>query len=104
MMTNEGGHYCSKKSDDICGDVCGQVFFLFFLFSIFFVLYLDFCKTENPIHRIVDLLGSIFCFLSWVLGIFGFWENVGKKTNFKILDLGFSLLYTRTIKDNYFGL
>lgn len=25
MMTNEGGHYCSKKTDDICADVCGQV-------------------------------------------------------------------------------
>ncbi|XP_031280086.1 glutathione S-transferase zeta class-like isoform X2 [Pistacia vera] len=24
MMSNEGGHYCSKKSDDICCDVCGQ--------------------------------------------------------------------------------
>ncbi|KAJ0097024.1 hypothetical protein Patl1_27467 [Pistacia atlantica] len=24
MMSNEGGHYCSKKSDDICCDVCRQ--------------------------------------------------------------------------------
>ncbi|KAI9170217.1 hypothetical protein LWI28_024646 [Acer negundo] len=24
IMSNEGGHYCSKKSDDVCGDVCGQ--------------------------------------------------------------------------------
>jgi beta-1,4-mannosyl-glycoprotein beta-1,4-N-acetylglucosaminyltransferase len=24
MMSNEGGHQCSKKSDDVCGDVCGQ--------------------------------------------------------------------------------
>ncbi|KAF2307053.1 hypothetical protein GH714_024571 [Hevea brasiliensis] len=24
MMGENGGHYCSKKTDDICGDVCGQ--------------------------------------------------------------------------------
>lgn len=24
MMGETGGHYCSKKTDDICGDVCGQ--------------------------------------------------------------------------------
>ncbi|KAJ0082216.1 hypothetical protein Patl1_11634 [Pistacia atlantica] len=24
MMSNEGGHYCSKTSDDICCHVCGQ--------------------------------------------------------------------------------
>lgn len=26
MMAETGGHYCNKKTDDICGDVCGQVF------------------------------------------------------------------------------
>ncbi|KAK4275311.1 hypothetical protein QN277_018417 [Acacia crassicarpa] len=25
MMGEAGGHYCSKKTDDLCGDVCGQV-------------------------------------------------------------------------------
>ncbi|CAN1295479.1 hypothetical protein LINPERPRIM_LOCUS22839 [Linum perenne] len=25
MMGENGGHYCSKKTDDICADVCGQV-------------------------------------------------------------------------------
>jgi hypothetical protein len=24
-MNENGGHYCSKKSDDICDDICGQV-------------------------------------------------------------------------------
>ncbi|CAN1312954.1 Beta-1,4-mannosyl-glycoprotein 4-beta-N-acetylglucosaminyltransferase [Linum perenne] len=24
MMGENGGHYCSKKTDDFCGDVCGQ--------------------------------------------------------------------------------
>lgn len=24
MMMSEGGHYCTKKTDDICGDLCGQ--------------------------------------------------------------------------------
>lgn len=24
MMNENGGHYCSKKSDDICDDICGQ--------------------------------------------------------------------------------
>ncbi|KAG6654946.1 hypothetical protein CIPAW_05G181200 [Carya illinoinensis] len=24
MMGETGGHYCNKKTDDICGDVCGQ--------------------------------------------------------------------------------
>lgn len=25
MMGEAGGHYCSKKTDDICGGVCSQV-------------------------------------------------------------------------------
>lgn len=25
MMGEGGGHYCSKKTDDYCADVCGQV-------------------------------------------------------------------------------
>lgn len=25
MMSETGGHYCSKKTDDICADICGQV-------------------------------------------------------------------------------
>lgn len=42
-----GSHYCSKKTDDICGDAYDEVnlappfFFLFFLFcSSFFLLLL----------------------------------------------------------------
>ena len=39
MLGSEGDHYCSKKTDDICGDVCGQVFSLPFFF-FFFLFYL----------------------------------------------------------------
>ena len=24
-VRDSGGHYCPKKTDDLCGDVCGQV-------------------------------------------------------------------------------
>lgn len=36
MMGEGGGHYCSKKTDDICADVCGQVS----TSSIFFSLHI----------------------------------------------------------------
>lgn len=35
MMGEGGGHYCSKKTDDICGNVCGQVLYFLFLFLKF---------------------------------------------------------------------
>ncbi|KAF5789793.1 hypothetical protein HanXRQr2_Chr09g0375421 [Helianthus annuus] len=25
-MAEGGSHYCSKKSDDICGDICNEVY------------------------------------------------------------------------------
>ena len=35
MMNEGGGHYCPKKTDDICGDVCGQVLYYFDPFFMF---------------------------------------------------------------------
>lgn len=32
-----GSHYCSKKSDDICGSACDEVKFLCFLFVCMYV-------------------------------------------------------------------
>lgn len=34
MVAEGGSHYCSKKTDDICGDACDEVLFL--LFADFF--------------------------------------------------------------------
>lgn len=55
MMGETGGHYCNKKSDDICGNVCGQVWFLIlsfrsvclFLFYFFMVLGICLVAEEN---------------------------------------------------------
>jgi hypothetical protein len=42
MMGETGGHYCNKKSDDICGNVCGQVWFFIFSFRQIFCLFVSF--------------------------------------------------------------
>lgn len=65
MLGSEGGHYCSKKTDDICGDVCGQVFSLrsYFSFSSF------------PISPFL-FFGSVDLFLQASLAIFSFFSTV----------------------------
>lgn len=64
MMSENGGHYCSKKTDDICGDVCGQVFSLLsWVLIIFSICFQLFIRTE------LDLFVRIFIlwFRSFVL-------------------------------------
>lgn len=41
MMSEGGGHYCSKKTDDICGDVCGQVLSISLLLSFFWIFFFE---------------------------------------------------------------
>lgn len=40
MMAEGGSRYCSKKTDDICGDACDEVFFPFLAYSLY--IYDDF--------------------------------------------------------------
>ncbi|CAN1339858.1 hypothetical protein LINPERPRIM_LOCUS38642 [Linum perenne] len=62
-MGENGGHYCSKKTDDFCGDVCGQVITgsisIFLNFSGIFTseLYVEDCLFEDPTisFRVTDL-------------------------------------------------
>lgn len=61
MMGEGGGHYCSKKTDDICGDVCGQVFLsrnivLFFFFFVFAGRGKGF--RWNPLDLFIELCSS----------------------------------------------
>ena len=39
MMNETGGNYCSKKSDDLCSNVCDQVYIIHKYFSIIFYFY-----------------------------------------------------------------
>jgi hypothetical protein len=39
VLIMSDGYYSSKKTDDICEDVCGQVLLFLFLFSFFFFLF-----------------------------------------------------------------
>lgn len=56
MMGEGGGHYCSKKTDDICGDVCGQVS----IFPLFFFYLSIYPKLFSASCRRYDLLVSFF--------------------------------------------
>lgn len=46
MMGEGGGHYCSKKTDDYCADVCGQVcpFFFWVALSFWVLCFLGMCN------------------------------------------------------------
>lgn len=86
-MSNEGGHYCSKKSDDICGNVCGQVnFFSLFKFICLYCFEEFLYKTNNPIDS---------------YDYFGFWGNVREAINLKMLDLDSLLLFLDMLDGDY---
>lgn len=47
-MGEGGDHYCSKKSDDICGEICDQVltnFALSFCFLRSWIFFYDLCSS-----------------------------------------------------------
>lgn len=81
MMSNEGGHYCSKKSDDICGDLCGQVCkpFLIDFVLIFCVAVFPFCLVNRLVIWLLvwvlmrGICGCVWCFLG----------KCGRETSFR---------------------
>lgn len=79
-MGETGGHYCNKKTDDICGDVCGQVIFLFFVFVnflvsiiVFTVFNRDYCWSVCSAEICVCVLFVLFNYVTGFcfLGMFG---------------------------------
>ncbi|KAJ8747375.1 hypothetical protein K2173_011793 [Erythroxylum novogranatense] len=67
-MTGENGsHYCSKKTDDICGDVCGQ----------------SFEHVQNPLYSPgVDLKTYLFLFILVPTSVYGIYVHGQKITYF----------------------
>ena len=59
-MGETGGHYCNKKTDDICGDVCGQVFFFLSLYLSIFGIFLNYGGTMFDLFVSVEV--SVFFF------------------------------------------
>lgn len=61
-MMPDGGYYSSKKTDDICEDVCGQVFLII---SISLPFHIWICSLI--FHRIVLVYGRLMVYFCWVL-------------------------------------
>ena len=78
MLGSEGGHYCSKKTDDICGDVCGQVFYFLFLSKrFFFFFFISFDPidlfVQTPIDDFLLSFRSTSFFPFWIYLISNFY-------------------------------
>jgi hypothetical protein len=61
MMGEAGGHYCSKKTDDICGGVCSQVCSSDLPFCVLLFCVLEdneettfMCKNEILLHLLLN--------------------------------------------------
>lgn len=72
------GYYSSKKTDDICEDVCGQVLFIFFIYLFIFfesfpcgvLLVLIYCFVDYGRNRF-NLI-YLFIFFFWCGSLLNF--------------------------------
>lgn len=86
MMGETGGHYCNKKTDDICGDVCGQVFVFCFSLIYVWVFFLNYGGTVFDLFVSVKVsVFLVFEFCDWVLVLwvclFDSWGNMEKRVD-----------------------
>lgn len=89
MMSDAGGHYCPKKSDDLCGDVCGQVIIIIIIISYIII---------NVSSFLIPLLIYVFAILDYHIDVLGVAPICPCRLNFPLMILGVFVFFFWQIK------